>query len=131
MENTRYIHMTHASVFFSLKSPNQEVRIPRGTEFTTAVIEGNTSVLDDIVREIVDPESKTATADLLVDLLRQGRDRFLHRSISAALRLYTKPAFFAPQDRRRLAECLTYSVCFTDSVGILKQSSAGGLAPET
>lgn len=124
LETTRYIHMTHASVFFSLKSPNQEVRIPRGTEFTTAVIEGNTSVLDDIVREIVDPESKTATADLLVDLLRQGRDRFLHRSISAALRLYTKPAFFAPQDRRRLAECLTYSVCFTDSVGILKQSSA-------
>jgi len=113
----------HADVFFSLKSTNPEVKIPRGTELKTAVIAGNMALLDEIGRGIAEPDARTATADLLLDLLNRSKDRFLQRTIASALRFYAIPDFFSPDDKGRLADAVTSNLRYRDTIGILSQAS--------
>jgi len=121
LERTRDVTMAHADVFFSLKSTNTEVRIPRGGELKTALIEGNSNLIDEIAQGITDNTAKTATADLLIDVLKRSTHLFLQNSVSGTLRLYSVAKLFTPADRRRVASAVTSALVYNDSVDILTQ----------
>lgn len=121
LERTRDIPMVHADVFFSLKSTNPEVKVPRGTELKTAVIEGKTSILDEIAKGITDSAARTATADLLLDLLNRSTERFLQRAITGTLRLYCVGNVFSPDDKQRVAVAVINGLLYRDTMGILTQ----------
>lgn len=122
LERTRDIPMVHADVFFSLKSTNPEIKVPRGTELRTALIEGKTSILDEIGKGITDSAARTATADLLLDLLNRSRERFLQRAIMGTLRLYCVSNVFSPDDKQRLAPAVISALLYRDTMGILTQA---------
>lgn len=121
LERTRDIAMVHADVFFSLKSTNPEVKVPRGTELKTAVIEGKTNILDEIAKGITDSAARTATADLLLDLLNRSTERFLQRAITGTLRLYCVGNVFSPDDKQRVAPAVISALLYRDKMGILTQ----------
>ena len=121
LERTRDIAMVHADVFFSLKSTNPEVKVPRGTELKTAVIEGKASILDEIAKGITDNAARTATADLLLDLLNRSTERFLQRAITGTLRLYCVGNVFSPDDKQRVAPAVISALLYRDRMGILTQ----------
>jgi hypothetical protein len=120
LERTRDIPMIHADVFFSLKSTNPEVKIPRGTELKAAIIGGTSGVIDEITKGITDEAARTATADLLVDLLNRSTGRFLRFSITGALKLYNSN-LFSQGDGKRVASTVSSALLHRDTVGILVQ----------
>lgn len=120
LERTRDIPMIHADVFFSLKSTNPEVKIPRGTELKAAIIGGTLGAIDEIAKGINDSEARTATADLLVDLLNKSTGRFLQRSITGALKLYDAH-MFSQADGKRVANSVSSALLHRDTTGILTQ----------
>ena len=122
LERTRDIPMLHADVFFSLKSTNPEVKVPRGTELKTAVIEGKTNILDEIAKGITDSAARTAAADLLLDLLNRSTERFLQRAITGTLRLYSVGNVFSPDDKQRIAPAVISALLYRDTMGILTQA---------
>ena len=122
LERTRDIPMVHADVFFSLKSTNPEVKVPRGTELKTAVIEGKTNILDEIAKGITDNAARTATADLLLDLLNRSTERFLQRAITGTLRLYCVGNVFSADDKQRVAPAVISALLYRDGTGILTQA---------
>lgn len=122
LERTREIRMDHADVFFPLKSTNTEVRIPRGTELKTAVIEGNAKLIDEIASSITDGDARMATADLLIDLLKRSTGPFLRSAISAALRLYCLDGFFSPNEEKRVGRESLRALLYRDKAAILSQA---------
>ena len=126
LERTREIKMEHADVFFPLKSTNTEVRIERGTELKTAIIEGNGKLIGEIAPGIAEGDARTATADLLLDLLdRTSAGPFLRNAISAALELYCLDGFFSPSERVRVGRGLLRALIYKDKAGVLSQTPGG------
>lgn len=120
LRRTRYIPMPHAEVFFSLKSTNQEAKVPRGTELREAVIAGDEKIIDGVVAEINDTVAKTAVADLLVDLISRSKETFLQHSISGALRICFISKLLASDDTKRVASAITNAFLF-EKVPVLAQ----------
>jgi len=121
LDRTREIKMGHADVFFPLKSTNTEVRIPRGTELKTAIIEGNAKVIDEIAAGISGSDARMATADLLLDLLNKSTGLFLRSAISAGLRLCSLKDFFPPSELARVGRVLLGSLLYRDKSAVLLQ----------
>ncbi|WP_158943151.1 P-loop NTPase fold protein [Granulicella sp. S190] len=122
-ERTRDIKMLHADVFFSLKSTNTEIKIPRGSELGTALIEGQPALIDEIAAGIVDPTERVATADLVVDQLNRTTRRFLQRTIMGTLRLYCVAKVFSASDSKRVASAVTNALLHRDTMGVLTQET--------
>jgi hypothetical protein len=120
LRRTRYIPMVHADVFFSLKSSNQEAKVPRGTELKAAVLEGNDRLIDEISEGITDAVAKTAAADLLLDLVSRSEDTFLERSITGSLRMGLVNKVFAPEDEVRVARGVTEALIYS-GIPVLNQ----------
>jgi hypothetical protein len=119
LDRTRAIKMEHADVFFPLKSTNTEVRIPRGTELKTAIVEGNEKAIEEIALQIQEQGARTATAELVIDLLHRRSGPFLTNSISAGLTLYHTERFFPAQDRSRLGRVLLEGLLYKSQAKIL------------
>jgi hypothetical protein len=117
LERTREIKMAHADVFFPLKSANTEIRIPRGTELKTAIVEGNVKLVDEIASAI--GEGGERIADLLLDLLNRTTGTFLRNTIGAALKLYYLESLFSPSERMRVGRELLRMLISEDRAAIL------------
>jgi KAP family P-loop domain len=122
LQKTRETKMTHSDVFFPLKSTNTEVRVPRGTELKTAVIEGSTQVIEEIASHITEPEAKVATADLLLDLLGRSTGPFLRNVISAGLKLYCFEGFFSRAEKLRVGREVIRALRYRASLTLLSLS---------
>jgi len=121
LERTRNMQMVHADVFFSLKSTNAELKVPRGTELKTAVIEGHIGLIDEIAKGITDNLTGTATADLLLDQMTRSSGPFLQRSIEATLRICYGAKVFSQDDTKRVASALIQALLYRDTAGIFTQ----------
>jgi hypothetical protein len=119
LKRTRDIQMAHADIFFSLKSSNQEIKVPRGRELKTAVIEGNDGLVDEIANGITDGAAQTATTDLLLDLLKRSSGPFLHRSVAGSLRICFGVKKFSVAEAKRMATAITYALLYRDGVDLL------------
>ncbi len=119
LERTRDTQMLHADVFFSLKSTNPEVKMPRGTEYKTAVIEGNTSLQEAIISQVTTLEGKVAVADLLLDLVKKSKGRFLHNAIDASLRVYRRRDFFEDPSAGPVRRTILSHILYRDATNVV------------
>jgi hypothetical protein len=120
LKKTRDIPMAHADVFFSLKSTNQEAKVPRGTELRNAVIEGDAKLIEEIVKGIEDSAAKTATADLLIDLISQNQGTFLQRAIAGSLAICFGYKLLGP-DTRRVSIAVANAILYQERMFVLAQ----------
>ena len=98
------------------------MRIPHGTNLKAAIVEGNTKLVDEIVLEVSESDGRTATADLLLDLLQRSSGPFLRNAISASLRLSCLDNFFSIGDRIRVGRASISALIHRDKDAILSQS---------
>ena len=120
LQKTRDVPMAHADVFFSLKSTNQEAKVPRGIELRNAVIEGNAKLIEEITKGIEDSSAKTATADLLIDLISQNRGPFLQRAIAGSLSICFGYKLLGP-DTKRVSIAITNAILYQEKMFVLVQ----------
>ena len=100
LAKTRDFTMPGEGILFTLKSGSLQARIPRGVELDRAIIQGQLSLVQEILTDVQTPDQRLAVADILVDKLRDSKAFFLQSSIAAALLAEDMPNFI-PESRHQ------------------------------
>jgi hypothetical protein len=100
LRRTKDFAMPGDGILFTLKSGSIQARIPRGVDLDNALIQGDLTVVKEILSEIQTEPQKMAVTDLIEDKLRASKAIFLQHSIAVAL-LAEEIAGFVPHSRHQ------------------------------